>query len=1087
MRLDHHVRALAVAGLLLGAVGTARAQDSTTGAVTGQVRDQANGEAVVGATIVATGAALQGTQATITEEGGQYTIANLPPGTYQLVIYYADAQFSRPNVLIQLGKVAKVNVSINSKAGAGETIVIQGRAPLIDQQSTKTGTTITQDYTQNVPTGRTFGQVLGAVGGSENDFYGTTISGSTSIENTYIVDGLNTTDPGLGLLTTNLPNEFVQETEVITGGYNAEYGRSTGGVINVITKSGSNELHGSAYSYWKPGALVAESKAVSRAGSSIDRENNLSNQFDVGAEVGGPIVKDRLWFHAGVNPTFLQEDMSRIVKTQVDRDSDGQPDVDENGFNILEPVKTSKLPLNRTTYYYEGKLTGAVTPDHQGSFSLAGSPTTYDQYGNTTRTQVTGTRSSLDSQFNENILDTSAKWTSKFFDNKTQVDAVVGFHFDDKKQKPGTALGDSSQIRFDPSRSLTEFSDLEQQDFGAVPEACMDGGANDPYPMIVNCPVTFYRTGGLAFNEDTKASRQSALLSVTQRVQGLGHHVFKVGADVEQQRFLDSRYYPGGALYIQKSTYWQINRFNTPDTNGTIPCGIDFGNGSASCREIENGDELSADTHTRNYSTYAQDSWSILPNLTVNAGLRWEQQTLFTADGIAGKVSPTTGKRIPDVALKLNNMVAPRIGLIYDPTQEGRAKVYGHYGRFYESIPMDINSRAYGGEVTNIHYLAPAGCDPNVTTGAANCNETNADTDYGSINYGGGEELVAPGLDAQYMDEQVLGAEYEILPDFKIGAAYIRRNLGRVIEDVSTDGAATYIIANPGEVDQAAVADLRSQAMQATAEGRMADAAFLNYKADTFEGVGIYDKPKRTYNALQITAEHRFTRNFFLAASYTYSQTRGNYPGLFSHETNQLDPNITSLYDLPELMGNRYGNLGDDRPHLVKLDGFYRLAAQNIGFFTFGASARAQSGIPINTLGAHSGYGPDESYILERGTGGRIGLTTRFDTHVAYGRALSEKTRLEAFFDVFNLFNQQAALEIDESYTFDAVSPIVGGDRNDLSHLKVVPTSSDAHYTRNVDGNLVTTAGGPELNPNYTNTFKRQEPLSLQFGLRYTF
>src|SRR6266545_3227990 len=163
MRLDHHVRALAVAGLLLGAVGTARAQDSTTGAVTGQVRDQANGEAVVGATIVATGAALQGTQATITEEGGQYTIANLPPGTYQLVIYYADAQFSRPNVLIQLGKVAKVNVSINSKAGAGETIVIQGRAPLIDQQSTKTGTTITQDYTQNVPTGRTFGSVLGAV------------------------------------------------------------------------------------------------------------------------------------------------------------------------------------------------------------------------------------------------------------------------------------------------------------------------------------------------------------------------------------------------------------------------------------------------------------------------------------------------------------------------------------------------------------------------------------------------------------------------------------------------------------------------------------------------------------------------------------------------------------------------------------------------------------------------------------------------------------------------------------------------------------------------------------------------------------
>ncbi len=1064
MRLDHRATILAVAGLLFGAVGTARAQDSTTGAVRGLVRDQASNEAVIGATVVASGPAMQGTQATITDETGQYSIANLPPGTYQVVIYYADAQFSRTNVLIQLGKVAKVNININTEAQAGETIVIEGRAPLIDQQSTKTGNTITRDYTENIPTGRTFGAVLGAAGGSQDDFYGTSVGGSTSVENTYIVEGINTTDPGFGLLSTNLPNEFVQETEVITGGYNAEYGRSTGGVINVITKSGSNEFHGSVFGYWTPGALVASEKATPRAGTAIDREDNLANSFDLGAEVGGPIIKDRLWFHAGFNPSFRYDDVSRIIKTQVNENGDGVPDTDENGFAILDELDRTTLEENRTTYFYSGKLTGAVTPDHQGSIAVMGSPSQRDEYGG--GTQVTGAESALLSKFDRNVLDTSAKWTSKFFDNKTQVDAVAGYHLDHDDERPGLEGGDGTQIRYETDRPLTEFAAQEDQFFGGVPGACQDGGPDDPYPGITNCPVPFYRVGGLAFIEDTESSRLSGLLSVTQRVQALGHHVIKVGADVEEQGFKNPRFFTGGAFYQETPDYWIINRFETPDPEGDIPCGIDYdGDGmtEAQCREIGAGEELSADTKTRNLGAYAQDSWSILPNLTLNAGLRWEQQTLYVADDVAGEISPATGSPIPDVAFELKNMLAPRLGVVYDWTQEGRSKLYGHWGRFYESVPMDINSRAYGGEVTALNYVDPTGCDAADPVGT--CDEENAS--LGTVNLGG-DSIVAASLDAQYLDEMVVGGEYEVLPDLKIGAAYIRRDLGRVIEDVSTDGGNTYIVANPGEADAGAVADLREQAMETD---NAADQAFLRYKADLFEGAGIFDTPKRTYNALQITAERRFTKNFYLSASYTYSELRGNYPGLFSHETNQLDPNLTSMYDLPELMANRYGNLGADRPHLVKVDSFYRIMLdQSIGFFTLGASVRGQSGLPSNTLGAHPAYGQDESYILERGSGGRMGVTTRFDTHVAYGRALSEGMRLEAFVDVFNVFNQQPEVSVDETYTFQPVNPIVGGDDQDLEHLKLL-----GEGTR------------PEVNPNYGNTSERQPPLSARFGLRFIF
>src|SRR4029453_2756975 len=125
MRSRSPVSLLVAAGLLLGASRVASAQTSPTGAVRGLVKDSGNGETVIGATVVASGPALQGTQATITDESGQYFIANLPPGLSQVVIYYAAAQFSRTNVLIQLGKVAVVNININPQAAAGETIVIE--------------------------------------------------------------------------------------------------------------------------------------------------------------------------------------------------------------------------------------------------------------------------------------------------------------------------------------------------------------------------------------------------------------------------------------------------------------------------------------------------------------------------------------------------------------------------------------------------------------------------------------------------------------------------------------------------------------------------------------------------------------------------------------------------------------------------------------------------------------------------------------------------------------------------------------------------------------------------------------------------
>ncbi len=158
----------------------------------GVVRDQ-NGEPLVGATVVATSPVLHGTQAVISDEAGAWAIENLPPGTYEVTVYYSEVTLNRTGVIAVAGKRTQVMLKIDTRAAGGEVITISDR-----------GATIDSDYTQRIPTGRTFGAVLGAAAGSAGDAYGVSFSGSTSLESGYVVDGVSTggqQGPAAGLLT----------------------------------------------------------------------------------------------------------------------------------------------------------------------------------------------------------------------------------------------------------------------------------------------------------------------------------------------------------------------------------------------------------------------------------------------------------------------------------------------------------------------------------------------------------------------------------------------------------------------------------------------------------------------------------------------------------------------------------------------------------------------------------------------------------------------------------------------------------------------------------------------------------------------
>ncbi len=1076
-------RALAICvGLLVlvALAGPAAAQSLTAGAVQGVVTDATTGEPLVAVTVVATSPAMQGSQAAITDETGHYKISNLAPGTYAVTCYYADVAVRR-TIDVAANRTTPGHLALDTSRVGGEVITIDGRAPAIDPTATTQGVTIDGEYTRRLPVGRGYDSVLTAAPGSSSDDAGVSFSGSSSLENQYIVDGVNTTTLVYGQLGSPIVNEFIEQTDIITGGYNAEFGRSTGGVVNVVTKTGSNQLRGSVFGYLGPGALIAGAAPTPTQSTSIDAEGQVDYDADVGFEVGGPIVRDRLWFYAGLAPHVERERLARVTKRRVDRDGDGIPDVDPTtGFLVFEELDRQVLRTQTTTYPFVGKLNLAVRPEHQGQLSVIGTQAGSDDVG------VNGLPGAT--RFHNRALttDVAARWTSKLNDNRTELEALFGWHRSSFRQDPFDAAARSMARQNLYYGDLATWGGLGGESPRTV-DGCSDGGPTDPYPMIRNCPDegVGYAIGGIGYLADSTEERFGARLAATRRFVVLGHHEVKAGLDLEDNRLRTRRGTSGDIIYdVNLPTDWSggntaVSRYVrlAPDGN---PDGLpdmcpDTDHGTSYACELLGPTDVIG--NTTNWAAYLRDSWQLRPDLTVNAGLRYEEQRLRYAEDLQDTVDPFTGEHRGTNAMTLKGMWAPRAGVIYDWTGEGRSKVYGHWGRFYESVPLALNSVNFGGETTyrRVYDASQCGAPVDGVGGpdGPGCVAGGEAPALGSSVYGAGV-LVAPGVKPQYMDEAILGVEVALTDDLKIGVSFHDRRLGRVLEDVSPDNTETYILSNPGEFPEEEEARLRAR-LEATTDP--AERARLEHQLEIFTGIRDFEKPTRVHNSLQLQVVKRFARSFFLQGSYTYARTRGNFPGLYSPDSGAIIPNITAQYDLIELLGNRDGPLPSDRPHDLKVDGYYVADLEKAGELTAGARFRIASGTPIDALASSNMYGYDESFVLPRGAFGRTSVDAGLDLHLSYGRKLGKDLQLEVFTDVFNVFNRQATSYPDESYSYDPVNPILGGDSEDLVWAKA----------QDWDGNEPDDPQSPSRNRNFRNAETRTPPLAARLGARLMF
>jgi outer membrane receptor protein involved in Fe transport len=990
--------------------GSAFGQTTTTGSIEGVVTDS-TGAAVPGITVTATRQGGRTASATTNDEG-LFRIVNIEPGIYTVTVAAEKgfAAFEQANVPVSLSKTSTMSVQLRPQGAAETVTVTAGGGAAIDVTQNTTGTNISTDQFSNFPTQRTIQSLytiaptvtrsgLRDSSGRERD---PSVAGSSGPENNYILDGVTVTDPAFGGSGANLPFEFVQELEIKTGAYGADIGRATGGVFNVITKSGTNEFHGDAFAYFVAKSFVREvkSSAIPFTGAAA----NGYSEVDAGFDIGGPIVKDKLWFFGAFNPQYRKN----FFLTQT----------------FLQDVENKV-----TTPFYAGKLTWAINPSHTFTFSTFGDFTKQEghlfgfsgfganlaSFRGETQTGGSNYAFRLNSTFSPNFIG----------------EFSAGLHFQRANTIP----------ELDETLVTDRFAVLRNGGIVPVTETTVVSSGGLRLAFVEGTGGTVQRNfvrGGFGLKSEQDRDR----IEFAARLQNIwGNHTFKYGFEFNENKYKIDTISTGPNLNFGSALHrvgpnrienrWAIcartstTTITCPSASrttnvtaliaaGQAPAGVTTAvTGAVSINptnpflllDVVRARDFSLDTqgdftNTRTESFYFQDDWKATRNLQVNLGLRWDFQQAYALGG--------------GTYITLNDWLSntqPRLGFSWDFMGDGSSKVFANFARYLETpIPLDINVRAGGNEVQN-----------DFNSNVSRVNGLPGATVLSFLgNLGGTATPFDEGLKPQTVNEWTAGFEWSprSMRDLAFGVRGIYRAQDEVIEDGSFDDGETYFLFNPGR---------RGTAHFETTE----DLACKN------PDIGCFGPARRYYRAVEVTATKRFSNNYQFIASYVYSSLIGNYEGLFRNDNGQADPNITSLFDLVSLLQGMYGRLPNDRPHQFKFDGSYQWPFK---LMTSG-SFRAQSGVPFNALIPHPVYGDNEGFCQDLGaplgfvchprgtavnpiTGStRTPTTYNLDLGAYYPISVGEGKQLRLQVDWFNVFNNQRAIKQDDTFLINSGAP----------------------------------------------------------------
>jgi outer membrane receptor protein involved in Fe transport len=987
----------------LGAVGSmavatdALAQDYTTGAIRGRVFDQ-DGNPVSGANVTVTSETQGFSRNTTTNANGEFTVQVLPIGDYTASISASGYSPTESRDLrVEAG--GSTVYAFDLVSGGGDEIVVTAARAQLSFNETTTGLQLNvQELTERVPVGQNVlslallapSAVQGGASNRNVAFAGQPAIGGASVaENAFFINGLNITNFENGFGGATVPFEFYQTVEVKTGGYQAEFGRSTGAVINATTKSGSND-----WMLRLSGSLDPLSMQEQQP-----RTLNDANEFDTAdrqiatLEIGGPIWEDRLFFYVLGQHRDIENEFASITGASFNVDRTDDPfyaaKVD---FNITDDHRiegtyfdtsrdTARSVRAFTPSVGSGGTIGAVQPGlvfQEGGesyvFRYTGSFTDWF-----TLSAGYGNHQELDHTLPENTSDPRV-------DDTTQGNVRI-----------------SSQTAFstDLIERSREFMRVDADFFfDLMGEHHVRGGWDREELTLVH---TNERTGGFSASLENGRADDPGTPAVDESdPYGI--------LDPLDRYAIRTIFESGGSFNQTNEAYYLQDSWDVLD-NLTLNLGVRLDkfdlNNAAGQLIVAFEEEVAPrlgfswdpgnDGTNRIFGSYGR---YFLP-IAANTAFRNGASELFFNEILQISEQGTPGVVTDD----------------YDATT---------------GLPIG----GFGAPVTGFAGAALCPAEA-LNPGALACEVFGDGTANLPITY------IDQQLESTYEDEFILGWEHRFDNDWTIGITAIWQTLGRVSEDVAIDravreycaanftaaqaaqcaqvwdGQHQYSLTNPGE-DLTIVLDGFNPSFTDPDD---LDNIFEELDGETIDlsadALG-YPKPQRDYYGVTFDFERPWDGQWMLQGSYTWSISEGNYEGQAKSDNGQDDVGITTDFDLLGLVDGAYGHLPNHREHQFKVFGAYGVTEA----FTVGANVTVQSPREFGCMGRHptdtdaADYGATSWYCQGVFTP-RASITdsdwlTQVDLSFRYSLDELLPGNLTLRADVFNVFNSDAMLSIEE-------------------------------------------------------------------------
>jgi hypothetical protein len=892
----------------------------------------------------------------------------LAPGVYAIETFREGYNVVRiEEVLVRLGITTPLVLSIDETT-LEEIVVYDSAGDLADTVTGETGLNISMAEIARMPVARSIEAVallapgtIPGIASFGDDKTLVSFSGSSVAENVYYIDGLNVTNFRNGLGGASVPFEFYDEFQIRTGGFSAEFGRSTGGVLNATTKRGGNEFEFGFVAYSEPEGLAGQSRNTLREDGSVydlNRQNRISGwTFDVYAS--GPIIRDRLFFY------ILYE-----------------PQESSNTYNVRNSPSTQTDEIT-TDSFWGGNLEWHISDNHSLMFTAFTDKRDIDST-NFSYDVDAGQRGpkigdAVESRGGDNyILNYQGDWTPGF-----SVSAMVGSN---EYNLTNTTSGDDD---------CPPVIDVRSSSTNAFP-GCWVGG----------------------FREFATDKRNSYRLDVEYQ---FGDHLLRAGLDREtNSSYSDSVY--TGSDFVPDRIGGVYYRYETWDVDDQLPNGgiVPNANGDGSpvdtvrFRYYEEGGQFDITAE----SWYVEDIWSPNDAWEIRLGIRNEY---FRNDNATGQAFIEIDDQwAPRLAVKwrpggsLEHSLTLNWGRYHLPVAaEASVRMAGGIEDIWRYFLFD--------GLTDPRTAAPVALGPDGVPTGTEIGEVLIQAD-GSVPDRRG--LISRTLEPMYQDEWILEYERIFSNDWIAKVRYIHRDLKSVIEDVGMFAALAnkgvdpslinfgqaciYVEANPG--------DSIKTWCDITGDGELEQVSF------TANEVGM-PAANRTYEAVEIAVSRALASNWALGGSYTWSKSLGNFEGVVKSDIGQDNAGLTEDFDFPQLMDGAYGYLPNDRRHKIKMFGRYQATERlSFGGNLTALSGRPVNAFGLNHPDGPPVYG--NTFFLEnqdgsfesvpRGSEGRTPWTVQLDLSAIYAFEAWGNSNVELRAEVFNVFDADSATEINE-------------------------------------------------------------------------